>query len=94
MKEKLYIIPSFLVKVCSWKSSIPAVVAASLPPFWRMLQCIRRFITSKQAFLHLVNAGKYFVMMMTIIFGGLSRWNSGKTWNKTCLSLLYLYSSS
>ena len=32
---------------------------STLPPIWRFLQCIRRYKDTRNAFPHLVNAGKY-----------------------------------
>jgi len=37
---------------------------AALPPIWRALQCVRRYIDTRNVFPHLVNCGKY---TMTII---------------------------
>lgn len=38
----------------------------TLPPIWRALQCIRRYVDTKNVFPHLVNLGKY---TMTILAG-------------------------
>ncbi|KAG0659046.1 hypothetical protein C6P46_005342 [Rhodotorula mucilaginosa] len=45
--------------VCSTNKTWTTAVLASLPPFWRLGQSIRRYFDSDGAFLHVLNAGKY-----------------------------------
>jgi hypothetical protein len=42
---------------------------STLPPIWRFLQCIRRYKDTRNAFPHLVNAGKYSatILMYTML---------------------------
>lgn len=42
-----------------------------LPAWFRFAQCLRRYRDSKEAFPHLVNAGKYSTTFLTVIFGTL-----------------------
>ena len=41
----------------------------TLPPIWRLLQCVRRYIDTRHIFPHLVNAGKYSatILMYTML---------------------------
>jgi xenotropic and polytropic retrovirus receptor 1 len=39
---------------------------ACLPPWWRFVQCLRRFFGSYQKHPHLVNAGKYFSTIVAV----------------------------
>ena len=36
----------------------------TLPPIWRLLQCLRRYKDTRNVFPHLINGGKY---IMTIV---------------------------
>ena len=47
-------------------------IITCLPLLWRFLQCIRRFYNAKKAFPNLVNALKYFVGLMVVLFGTLN----------------------
>ncbi|KAI9145933.1 EXS family-domain-containing protein [Paraphysoderma sedebokerense] len=44
---------------CSISNSWLTPVLAMLPPFWRLLQCLRRYYDSKRVNPHLINGGKY-----------------------------------
>ncbi|CAG8760111.1 16197_t:CDS:2, partial [Acaulospora morrowiae] len=39
---------------------------AMLPPLWRLLQCFRRYHDTGRAYIHLVNAGKYFSTIILV----------------------------
>lgn len=52
---------------CSAKESRLFGLLLALPPIWRILQCIRRYWDSKQAFPHLVNMMKYLFVAATAI---------------------------
>ena len=43
-------------------------LVAILPAWWRFAQCLRRYYNSRQAFPHLVNAGKYSTSFVVVIF--------------------------
>ncbi|KAI0122920.1 EXS family-domain-containing protein [Xylariales sp. AK1849] len=40
---------------------------SALPPIWRALQCIRRYLDTKNVFPHLVNCGKYSMTIMAAV---------------------------
>ena len=44
---------------CDYQRSWATPFIAVLPPFWRLLQCIRRYRDSKMAWPHMANALKY-----------------------------------
>lgn len=46
-------------------------LVACLPAWIRFAQCLRRYRDSKEAFPHLVNAGKYASTFLVVIFGTL-----------------------
>ncbi|BGP02696.1 EXS family protein/ERD1/XPR1/SYG1 family protein [Rhodotorula toruloides ATCC 204091] len=52
-------------QTCSTNKTWTSAVLASLPPFWRLGQSIRRYVDSDGMYLHLLNAGKY---SMTILY--------------------------
>ncbi len=45
---------------------------AVLPAWFRFAQCLRRYYDTRQAFPHLVNAGKYSTTFFVIFFGSLA----------------------
>ncbi|XP_070531620.1 xenotropic and polytropic retrovirus receptor 1 homolog isoform X1 [Ptychodera flava] len=59
------------VECYSYSYGIRSVVA-SLPAWWRFAQCLRRYRDSKQAFPHLVNAGKYSTTFFVVLFSSLA----------------------
>lgn len=46
-----------------------------MPPIWRALQCIRRYLDTKNVFPHLVNCGKYSMTIMAAVTLSLYRIN-------------------
>ncbi|KAG9293473.1 hypothetical protein G9A89_009197 [Geosiphon pyriformis] len=52
-------------------------IIASLPPWWRFLQCLRRYKDTGQSYPHLLNAGKYSSSILAIIFA--SRYRIAKS---------------
>ncbi|KAM7198062.1 EXS family domain containing protein [Naviculisporaceae sp. PSN 640] len=40
---------------------------ATLPPIWRALQCVRRYLDTRNVFPHLVNCGKYTMTIITAV---------------------------
>lgn len=46
-----------------------------LPAWFRFAQCLRRYRDSKEAFPHLVNAGKYSTTFLVVIFGTLRNYH-------------------
>merc|ERR1719315_935092 len=53
---------------CAWW--LVAIVAC-LPAWFRFAQCLRRYRDTKEAFPHLVNAGKYSTTFFTVTFSTL-----------------------
>ncbi|XP_047098498.1 xenotropic and polytropic retrovirus receptor 1 isoform X2 [Schistocerca piceifrons] len=49
-----------------------------LPAWWRFAQCLRRYRDTKEAFPHLVNAGKYATSFFVILFSALNIANESK----------------
>ncbi|CAG8435090.1 2931_t:CDS:10 [Ambispora gerdemannii] len=75
------------------------LLLATLPPFWRLLQCLKRFLdTEKKYPLHLANAGKYMSSILVIIFASLHRsFVEQPSWGviliiSQCINSLYTFS--
>lgn len=47
-----------------------------LPAWFRFAQCLRRYRDSREAFPHLVNAGKYSATFLVVIFATLRSYNT------------------
>ena len=41
---------------------------AILPAWWRFAQCVRHYVSTREGFPHLVNAGKYSTCFFVVIF--------------------------
>lgn len=54
-----------------------------LPAWFRFAQCIRRYRDSKEAFPHLVNAGKYSTTFLVVIFATLRSFYASNDVNET-----------
>jgi len=70
-------------------------LCAAIPPFWRILQCIRRYRDSGDKF-HLVNAGKYSMLWFIIIFSTIAHGDTKNPvfylWIAACIiSTTYAY---
>jgi len=70
---------------CTKKSLWYRLFLALLPPWFRFIQSIRRYINTKHWFPHLVNAGKYFSSIVVIV---LSVTAGILTEQNTCLTIL------
>jgi hypothetical protein len=57
---------------CNMSQMWVAPFLASLPPWWRLLQCFRRYRDSDEK-VHLLNAAKYTSSIMAAIVTGLRR---------------------
>jgi hypothetical protein len=55
-----------LVKECNNSLSFLIPLLASLPPWWRFVQCLRRFFVTHHKYPHLLNTGKYFSTIMAV----------------------------
>ncbi|XP_022106276.1 xenotropic and polytropic retrovirus receptor 1 homolog [Acanthaster planci] len=56
---------------CNTYSYLAKALVACLPAWFRFAQCLRRYRDSRQAFPHLVNAGKYSTTFFVVLFGSL-----------------------
>jgi len=54
-----------------------------LPAWFRFAQCLRRYRDTKEAFPHLVNAGKYSSTFLVVLFKTLYSAHSGENFNIT-----------
>ena len=61
---------------CMEENYIIRPIVNCLPAWFRFAQCLRRYRDSKEAFPHLVNAGKYSTTFLVVIFGTLKAYNS------------------
>lgn len=61
---------------CMEKDFIIRPIVNCLPAWFRFAQCIRRYRDSKEAFPHLVNAGKYSTTFLMVIFATLRSFNA------------------
>ncbi|XP_022910053.1 solute carrier family 53 member 1-like isoform X2 [Onthophagus taurus] len=59
------------VKMCAEQNFIIRPIVNCLPAWIRFMQCLRRYRDSKEAFPHLVNAGKYSTTFFVVIFSTL-----------------------
>ncbi|XP_069698785.1 solute carrier family 53 member 1-like [Periplaneta americana] len=65
------------VNVCDDYTRIIRPVVGCLPAWWRFAQCLRRYRDTKEAFPHLVNAGKYATSFLVMLFSTLDMLYSG-----------------
>ncbi|XP_032309398.1 xenotropic and polytropic retrovirus receptor 1 [Drosophila ananassae] len=62
--------------ICMEKDFIIRPIVNCLPAWFRFAQCLRRYRDSREAFPHLVNAGKYSTTFMVVIFATLKSFYS------------------
>ncbi|KAK7793849.1 hypothetical protein R5R35_014133 [Gryllus longicercus] len=74
---------------CLEQSWITRPIVNCLPAWFRFAQCLRRYRDSKEAFPHLVNAGKYSTTFVVVIFATLKSYYSDEY--KSSLSNPYFY---
>lgn len=60
---------------------ITGALVNCIPAWMRFAQCLRRFRDSKEAFPHLVNAGKYSTTFFVVIFNSLKKYNKSESIN-------------
>ncbi|XP_074654234.1 solute carrier family 53 member 1-like isoform X2 [Tubulanus polymorphus] len=71
-------------------------LVALLPAWFRFAQCLRRYRDTKQAFPHLVNAGKYSTTFFVVVFSSLNKYyidHHGDHW-KQINAFFYLWIAS
>ena len=65
------------INVCDDYTRVIRPVIGCLPAWWRFAQCLRRYRDTKEAFPHLVNAGKYATSFLVMLFSTLNMTYSG-----------------
>jgi len=80
----LFVLQKFSVRVvtaeattCTAWSRNANWVIALMPFYWRFMQCLRRYRDTREAFPHLVNAGKYFTAVIYTVIGLANRDRNG-----------------
>lgn len=70
----------FLVdaETCIMRELSMRLFVACLPAWFRFAQCLRRYRDTKEAFPHLVNAGKYATSFFVVVFSYLYLTNASK----------------
>lgn len=66
-----------------------------LPAWFRFAQCLRRYRDSREAFPHLVNAGKYSTTFLMVLFATLKAYHAPyyeSTWDNPYTTLWYAHS--
>lgn len=66
------------VSNCMENDFIFRPIVNCLPAWFRFAQCLRRYRDSREAFPHLVNAGKYSTTFLVVIFATLRNFNAHK----------------
>lgn len=64
---------------CGPNAVISKAIVNCLPAWFRFAQCLRRYRDSKEAFPHLVNAGKYSTTFLVVLFNTLRSLNSDES---------------
>lgn len=64
--------------ICMEKDFIIRPIFNCLPAWFRFAQCLRRYRDTREAFPHLVNAGKYSATFFVVIFATLRAYNGRK----------------
>jgi hypothetical protein len=62
---------------CVNKNYLIRPIVACLPAWFRFAQCIRRYRDTREAFPHLVNAGKYSTTFFVVLLSTLNIENKG-----------------
>uniref|UniRef100_T1HVP6 Small molecule transporter n=4 Tax=Rhodnius prolixus TaxID=13249 RepID=T1HVP6_RHOPR len=70
---------------------ITGALVNCIPAWMRFAQCLRRFRDSKEAFPHLVNAGKYSTTFFVVIFNSLKKYNKSYYQNEFDNPYLYMW---
>ncbi|RKP25435.1 EXS family-domain-containing protein, partial [Syncephalis pseudoplumigaleata] len=66
---------------CDYQRSWVTPAIAALPPFWRLMQCLRRYYDSKAAWPHLANAFKYSGTIAITFLAAADRITQLTVWN-------------
>lgn len=84
----LYIFEFLDTTQCSSHNFIYRPIVNCIPAWIRFAQCLRRYHDTREAFPHLVNAGKYASTFFVVIFGTLRTYYKGNE-NKKEYSNIY-----
>jgi len=76
---------------CMEKDFVIRPIVNCLPAWFRFAQCLRRYRDTKEAFPHLVNAGKYSSTFLVVLFKTLSSAHSDKYEDQSDNPYLYLW---
>lgn len=77
--------------ICQEKSFVIRPLVNCIPAWIRFAQCLRRYRDSREAFPHLVNAGKYSTTFFVVIFGTLRVYYSDQYEDPMDNPFLYLW---
>ncbi|XP_064649063.1 solute carrier family 53 member 1-like isoform X2 [Lineus longissimus] len=66
-------------------------IISCLPAWFRFAQCLRRYRDTKQAFPHLVNAGKYSTTFFVVLFSALNKYFTGHHGPSTIQNNVFFY---
>jgi len=77
---------------CTDPKNVIRPIIALLPAWWRFVQCIRRFYTTRKAFPHLVNAGKYATGMFVTLFSTVSSVREETDGSRSALFYIWIIS--
>ncbi|KAJ9588311.1 hypothetical protein L9F63_018309, partial [Diploptera punctata] len=80
--------------ICQDKSYIIRPIVNCLPAWFRFAQCLRRYRDTKEAFPHLVNAGKYSTTFLVVIFTTLRSYHKDEYTDQLDNPYLYLWIAS
>ncbi|KAF4527319.1 hypothetical protein B566_EDAN001095 [Ephemera danica] len=94
MSNSMWETPTDGALKCNEESFITRPIVNVLPAWFRFAQCLRRYRDSKDAFPHLVNAGKYSTTFFVVIFSTLQRKTASNYENTTDNPFFYLWLSS
>lgn len=66
-------------------------IVAALPSWFRIAQCFRRYRDTKHAFPHIVNAGKYAITFLVVLFSTLNSVYKGHHGNEVIQNNVFFY---
>lgn len=79
--------------ICQERSFIIRPLVNCIPAWIRFAQCLRRYRDTKEAFPHLVNAGKYSSTFFTVLFATLRAYYQGNSYIQHNVSKIFMWES-
>ncbi|XP_065068950.1 solute carrier family 53 member 1-like [Rhopilema esculentum] len=79
---------------CTNPQNVVRPLVAILPAWWRLAQCLRRYKDTRDAWPHLVNAGKYSTSIFVTIFSTIAAIHKAKTGENQSGALFYVWIGS